>query len=299
MRKQVLSVVSSGCLLLFALLPACAALKSNSADSSAQPVTTTEPSTSAPSEAKTAHMLSATHIAREIYIGQAYPSGAVYLDVLDDREAGTKRWPKTIKIYPLLSDADATGAPLPATLIGPMERVYPPEVENLGEKSPECSAHGYKQDPVFGYAHKTTEAEIRDYFDRVASDNCSTYDVAKYWTSQKVNVSFPVFAVGEVEVSGADYSIGGKPRPLSMAEREKCRSSIWMMRTRPRRASLTIWKPPKKSSLFRLPSTGWSARISTLINERGDQRNRLYVLDILEKAKVKKRHIRTLFKGAL
>jgi hypothetical protein len=220
----------------------------------------------------------------------------VYLDVIEDRSEGKKRWPKSLTLFALQSGTEAKAA-MTATLIGPLERVYPPEAESIGEKSQDCSAPKYHQDPALSYENPPSGG-IRDYFDRGAADNCSAYNVAKYFLSEKITKSFPIFAVAEYEAQNVDYTVQGQPRPLSMAERREV-SQFHFADDEEDKQNSHFLEAAHQLVDFQFPGVGLWARLSLFVNDRGEQRTRTVVLDVLERKKVRKRCLRNSFKGGL
>lgn len=178
----------------------------------------------------------AADLARSVFLGQAYPSGHVYLEAFGDlgnHREGLTAWPEEILLLPLDSGASWPTAG-PTTLAGARyvrsaAWVNPPEVEGmLGVDSP-CVSEGYHVRAGGRYLPREPTGHpghTEDYFGTIDWYGCGGEpSVPIYHADIPLAVSFGVLALPlYIDVVAIDHSVRGDARPLTASEADEVAS---------------------------------------------------------------------------
>lgn len=142
----------------------------------------------------------------QVFIGQAYPSGNVYLKSF----AGDK-WPTELSLTPLVSDPNANRVLKVVFSNGGVQAVYIPALEGMDDLHDPCgSQEARKPDPAFLYLSD-------DFFDAMI-DHCEPPDGLAVYRSSPSRFSFKVLAISpEISLTDIRYVTGD--RPMTSAER--------------------------------------------------------------------------------
>ncbi len=156
-----------------------------------------------------------------ILLGEAYPSGNVYLQELDsdDGVRPTDRWPSSVKLFCIRAAACNDGAvgskPRTAKKMGePKSPLHPASEEGMDATSDEACGRKTKLNAAFTYAGG------EDFF-KGMSDYCEFGPgVVKYETKEPAkNRAYAVIAFGEgIAIEKAEVQAGNQKRPASRDE---------------------------------------------------------------------------------
>ncbi|WP_299725029.1 hypothetical protein [uncultured Tateyamaria sp.] len=139
-------------------------------------------------------------LAQTPMLGQAYPSGAIYLMAPD---ADQTSWPDTLTLVPLSEGATSTPAHLDRIARG----VHPAAAENAPSESGRCGRAG---EPI------TTSG--LDVFDRGMPDNCDVPDHLGLYRAGSGIAAGAVLGWTGAIAGPVDLAQAGKPRDMSPAE---------------------------------------------------------------------------------
>jgi hypothetical protein len=142
----------------------------------------------------------------QLFIGQVYPSGNVYVKSF----SGSRAWPKELSLVPLVSDGVASKA---TRVSETMQPAYIPAIEGMDDQHDACG-------PLPTRALDLSFEYLSDEFFDGMIDYCETNeDVAVYHTSPS-QFSFTVLAFGP-EVASDDVRLVEGPRPMTAAEEQR------------------------------------------------------------------------------
>lgn len=169
-------------------------------------------------------------IGGSVYLGQAYPSGRVYLEAFRDADhqplgAAAER----VELVPLDRDvamARTGGWRAGARLVGQAEPVNPPAAEGMLPTDSSCVPEGYVRmsGAVYARVRRADDQNVpwrtEDYFSTAAWYGCAwEVSLSLYRAEEPIPKSFRVigfragFSPGDL-----DHSVAGQPRPMSPEE---------------------------------------------------------------------------------
>jgi hypothetical protein len=154
-------------------------------------------------------------IATELFVGQVYPSGNVYLKPLADEEQRSGNLPKSVFLLPLSSDtAVLKTPPTEAKLISPTVRFdYIPRLEGMDDQHLTCGpAEPRKKNPSFRYLSE-------DFFDAM-SDYCDANDDVALYRSSPLSYAVRVLAFTR-EADLIDTRLVSGPRPMTPKDQQE------------------------------------------------------------------------------
>lgn len=230
-------------------------------------------------------------LARSIFLGQAYPSGRVYLDAFGDlgnHHGGLAEWPDRILLVPMDSGAGgpatAPFGPLDARYVRSTEWSNPPELEGMLTVDSPCASEGYEARQGADYFARGLPADpghTPDFFGTVDWFGCQAEpNVPVYQMGSQPEHSFRVIAFRpELEIRTIDYSVSGLTRPLTMAEAEE----VAVLRTRDAQCTLEPRRldEARQVALFTTPNPGYNLRLSSHV-EACTVLAEVFVLDVLK-----------------
>jgi hypothetical protein len=159
---------------------------------------------------------------RRIFIGQAYPSGNVYLECFH-REAGHQPlWPKELLILPLGDTTSVLGkTQMKASFVKVMkdglkdnviQSVYIPGAEGMDDSHESCGLGEAKKVEQYKYISG-------DYFDAM-SDHCEPNEGGGIYHIDSSKYSFLVLGIAP-EIAVSDLKLLSGNRPLTPADRQE------------------------------------------------------------------------------
>jgi hypothetical protein len=161
---------------------------------------------------------------KRIFIGQAYPSGNVYLECFRRKADCQSSWPKEVSIFPLDDLTAALGKiQTKASFVKVMKddlkddtthSIYIPGAEGMDGDHDSCGLGKIKREGQYRYVSE----QARDYFNAM-SDHCEANEGVGIYRFAASKYSFLVLAIDpEIAVAGLKL-LSGK-RPLSPADRQ-------------------------------------------------------------------------------
>lgn len=158
---------------------------------------------------------------RHIFIGQAYPSGKVYVRRFMENPGAVSIWPKTISLLPLtkgVSLSPSGQARFVQTMKDKIENhvlksAYIPGIEGMDEDHDACGMGKIKK---ANPAHKKLSA---DFFDTIL-DHCETNNSVAIYQITPSNYSYMVLGTDSNLTLTAPEIIKGSIRPLTVAEKQ-------------------------------------------------------------------------------
>lgn len=150
-------------------------------------------------------------VSHQVFIGQSYPSGNVYLKSF----TGSKDWPKELSLIPLVEDADTRGSGILKAVLfsGVMPSAYIPALEAMDDQHDACgSGETKKVEPAFQYLSD-------DFFDAMV-DHCEANDDVAVYRSSSSQSSFKVLAFGSGVTLTEIRHVTGL-RPITPAEQQE------------------------------------------------------------------------------
>ena len=159
-----------------------------------------------------------------IFLGQIYPSGNIYLTSFSEKAGDASFWPKEISVFGLGTDKADTGKPVKASFVKVMASkiednvilsIYIPGFEKMDDEHYFCGIGKNKKDPNFKYLS-------HDFFYAVL-DNCEMNDgIALYHTSPSKKYSYMVIAFGsQIQLSDYRIFLRNQKRPLTSDEQKE------------------------------------------------------------------------------
>lgn len=226
-------------------------------------------------------------IAENIFIGEIYPSGHLYVQsVLEPKKSIS--WPHDLNIF-RMNVGVGGAAVIKAEWLKKVFDEYPPAAEGMdGEDD---FSHG----KICGwhYPARVSGKQSTDDFFATIADNCvKDAELGLYQAKSPVNEAYKVVAgSGAVIFGGADYSVQGLPRPLTKAEasdieKEKAKLGKYESdcTTNP-----SFIDSAKQLSIVRVLNTLCTLRISEYSNPGcAGHLMEIYVIDVLEKNSLKR-----------
>src|SRR5437667_5419639 len=142
----------------------------------------------------------------EVFIGQVYPSGNVYVKPF----SANRVWPKELSLVPLVNDRPSSRAPLVSETMQP---AYIPAIEGMDDQHDPCG-------PIPAKALELSFEYLSDEFFNGMIDYCETNeDVAIYHTSP-TQFSYTVLAFNP-EIVFDNVRLVEGPRPMTAAEQQQ------------------------------------------------------------------------------
>ena len=225
-------------------------------------------------------------IVKNLFIGEIYPSGHVYVQrVLESKE--NISWPHDLNIFRMNVGVESA-AVIKAEWLKIVFDEYPPAAEGMeGEGD---FSHG----KICGWhypAGVSGKKSTDDYFATIADYCVKDTELGLYQAKSSVNEAYKVVGgSGAVILGGADYSVQGLPRPLTKAEasgieKEKAKLGKYESdcTTKP-----SFIDAAKQLSVIHVLNTPYTLRISEYSTPGcAGHLTEIYVIDVLEKNSLK------------
>lgn len=158
----------------------------------------------------------------KIFIGQAYPSGNVYLRRFVEKEEPNSEWPRELQVISVASQSDIE-SPIGVQFVQLLESkiennvvksVFIPGIEGMNDSHNSCGLGQIKKvDPAF----KTLSG---DFFDAIL-DHCEPNDGIAVFRGKPSNYSFLVFGVEKPYSLSKTKVIAKAKRPLTDTEKKQ------------------------------------------------------------------------------
>jgi hypothetical protein len=245
----------------------------------------------------------ADRVARSVFLGQAYPSGALYLEAFRVAPGALRHspeWPDRVRFLPLdqldPSLSRVPAEPLEARFLLVGDWVNPPAAEGMLVPSSPCVPPGYS--PRDGARYLTTTGAEEE--PGVVWQGAE-YFATNEWFGCAVEPSVPVYRIGEpiegafrvvafassLPVSEPDRSVAGTPRPMTPAEE----TAVTERRNRRERDREACTLEPRDLDgarqivSFRVEGTPYHGRISSYV-AACTALAEVFLLDLLEDGEV-------------
>jgi hypothetical protein len=158
----------------------------------------------------------------KVFIGQAYPSGNVYLERLPGEAGDPPPWPKELLILPLGDTKSVLGKKMKASFVKEMKDappennvaryLYLPGAEGMDDGHDSCGIGEIKKVEQYEYLSG-------DYF-RTLVDHCEPNEGLGLYRIDPSKYSFLVLGI-DPEIAVADLKLLSGKRPLTAADRQE------------------------------------------------------------------------------
>lgn len=231
--------------------------------------------------------ISPDDIVSRIFLGEAYPSGHVY--VQRAMTSGKNiAWPQELNIQGMRDSIVPVGA-AKAVLLRKVLNEYPPGAEGLDEDA------DFNHNKMCGWKYPLSTEHRKaesDYFDTI-SDYCERDpELGLYKATFPINEARNIVATsGAIVLGKPDYSMKGNPRPITKAEaikveKEKTKASATEDECETRQSFIDS---AKQLSTFPVLNTHYTLRVSTYSDPGcAGHLMVIYIIDVIEKGNLKK-----------
>src|SRR5262245_28528805 len=162
---------------------------------------------------------------RRVFIGQAYPSGNVYLQSFYRKDGYQPRWPKELLILPLGDTKSVLGkTQMKASFVKAMKdgleddvvkSMYIPGAEGMDDGHESCGLGEIKKVEQYKYISES----LGDYFDALF-DHCEPNEGVGIYRIDSSKYSFLVLGI-DPGIAVADLKLLSGKRPLAPADRQE------------------------------------------------------------------------------
>jgi hypothetical protein len=171
---------------------------------------------------KASSQLDIQGIDTKIFIGQAYPSGNVYLERLPREDGDPPPWPKELLILPLGDTKSVLGKKMKASFVKEMKDAEPkdnvvkylyiPGAEGMDDGHGSCGVGEIKKIEQYEYVSG-------DYFNTLF-DHCEPNEGLGHYRIDPSKYSFLVLAI-DPGIAVADLKLLSGKRPITAADRQE------------------------------------------------------------------------------
>jgi hypothetical protein len=240
---------------------------------------------------------------RRVFIGQAYPSGNVYLQSFYRKAGYQPRWPKELLILPLGDTKSVLGkTQMKASFVKAMKdgleddvvkSMYIPGAEGMNDGHESCGLGEIKKVEQYKYISG-------DYF-HAMSDHCEPNEGVGIYHIDSSKYSFLVFGI-DPGIAVADLKLLSGKRPLAPADRQEIAKK---KREDEKAADECTGNPAYIDSAAQIAEIGLAGgdlrlRLSTYLDPGcGGHLSSIYILDVLRRYVVLRKFEVDRYQGAL
>lgn len=231
-------------------------------------------------------VMSPDDIAAQLFLGEIYPSGHIYVQSVKPLKKDYS-WPRKLNVHGMRGSIMADEL-VNATLFKTISNEYPPGAEGMEKED-------YNHNKSCGWQYSiqpSLKYSESDYFE-TAFDYCERdAKLGLYKTSMAIQEAHNVVAGGGTLVLGRpDYSSKGKSRPMTKAEEElvKKEKAEALTQNENCETNPAFLDSAVQLSTYPVLNTNFSLRISNYSDAGcGGHLMEIFIIDVLEKAAIKK-----------